>query len=161
MNFNSVFPSSNGKPTGGIDAFDAVAPAPQFTPVPAGVYVAVINRGELVQTRSGNDGYRIRFRIVEGPHAGQTVIRTWTFSERALPYTKRDLSQFGLTTSAQLLAPFPPVGCEFYVKLWIALQRSDDGREFSDVKKIDVIRVDESPVAAFLLPPRQSEGGPK
>jgi hypothetical protein len=47
------------------------------------------------------------------------------------------------------------------VRLVVVLQRDDTGIERNDVKKIDIIRVDESPAAAFLLPPRQGEGGPK
>ena len=93
-------------------------------------------------------------------NAGKTVIRTWTFGAKALPYTKRDLSPFGLTTSAALLSPFPPAGREYLVRLVVALQRGDDGIERNDVKKIDLVRVDESPAAAFMLP-GQGEGGPK
>lgn len=85
-------------------------------------------------------------------------MRTWTFGAKALPYTKRDLSPFGLSTSAQLLSPFPPAGKEYLVRLVVALQRGDDGIERNDVKKIDVLRVVDSPVAAFMLG-EQGEGG--
>ncbi len=87
------------------------------------------------------------------------MIRTWTFGTKALPYTKRDLAPFGLTTSAKLLSPFPEAGKEYLVRLVVALQRGDDGIERNDVKKIDVLRVVDSPAAAFLLPP--DEGGNK
>ena len=168
MDFSRVFDECNSKSppaAGGLAAFDAVEAAPEYSPLPPGVYVAVVVHGELVQTRSGNDGYRIRFRIVEGPHAGTTLVRTWTFSPKALPYTKRDLSPFGLTTTAKLLSPFPEPGRDYIVRLVVALQRKDDGREFNEVKKIDIIRVDGSPAAAFLLPPtpaaspERDEGG--
>jgi len=158
MNFNDLIPS--GKPSGGIDAFDATEAAPEYSPVPGGVYIARVRKGEVCQTKTGADAYRLRFEIAEGPHAGQTVIRTWTFSPKALPYTKRDLSPFGLTTSAKLLLPFPEPGREYLVRLVVALQRGDDGVERNDVKKIDIIRVDKSPAAAFMLP-EQGEGGPK
>ena len=162
MNFTDAFDHRNGndqlnnndktQAEGGLRAFDAVAPAPEMQPIPGGVYIAVVVHGELVQTRSGNDGYRIKFKIIEGPHAGRFAFRTWSFSERALAYAKRDLAQFGLIRSAQLLEPFPKPGREYRVRLWIALQRGDDGREFNDIKKIDVIRIDESPVAATTPP---------
>ena len=97
--------------------------------------------------------------MIEGPHAGQTVIRTWTFGPKALPYTKRHLAPCGLTTSAKLLSPFPEVGREYFVRLVVALQCGDDGIERNDVKRIDLLRVDESPAVAFI-PPEQSEGGP-
>jgi len=153
MSLSQIFNSNNNTGGGGLDRFDETAPAPGMEPLPAGTYTAVVVQGELIQTRSGNDGYRVKFRIVEGPYAGRFVFRTWSFSERALPYSRRDLSQFGLTTSAQLLAPFPPAGQEFRVRLVVALQCSDDGRTFNDVKRIDVIAVEEAPPAPTTAGP--------
>jgi hypothetical protein len=162
MNYSNVFDQDNPKSAGGgLAAFDAAEAAPEYSPVPPGVYTARVLKGEFTTNRKGEDAYKLRFEIAEGEHAGKTVIRTWTFTPKALPYTKRDLSPFGLTSSAALLSPFPPAGRKYLVRLVVALQRGDDGREFNDIKKIDIIRVDESPVAAFMLPPRQSEGGPK
>jgi hypothetical protein len=161
MDFTNAIPSANGKPAGGINAFDATEAAPQFAPLPPGIYSARVLRGEYTTTRTGADAYRLRFEIAEGPHAGQTIIRTWTFSPKALPYTKRDLAPFGLTSSAKLLSPFPPPGREYLVRIVVVLQRGDDGIERNDVKKIEIVRVDESPAAAFLLPPRPNEGGAK
>ena len=164
MNFNDVIFSSNGKPTG-LAAFDAVAPAPDFAPLPAGIFVGRILKGEVCQTKAGADAYRIRFEVIEGPHAGKTVIRTWVFTPKALPYARRDLGLFGLVTAAKLLLPFPEPGRDYIVRLVVALQRKDDGREFNEVKKIDIIRVDGSPAAAFMIPPpptaqpEKSEGG--
>ena len=139
MSLSQIFNSNNNTGGGGLDRFDETAPAPGMEPLPAGTYTAVVVQGELIQTRSGNDGYRVKFRIVEGPYAGRFAFRTWSFSERALPYARRDLSQFGLTTSAQLLAPFPEVGREYRVKLWVALLRTDDGVERSDIKRVTLL----------------------
>jgi hypothetical protein len=160
MDFTSAIPSGNGKSGGGISAFDNTEPAPEFSPLPPGIYTARVLRGECCSTRAGADAYRMRFEVTEGPHAGKTVIRTWTFSPKALPYTKRDLSLFGLTTTAKLLSPFPEPGREYFVRLVVALQRGDDGIERNDIKKIDLIRVVESPAAAFMLPD-PPEGGPR
>jgi hypothetical protein len=159
MDFTNAISTSNGKPAG-LDAFDAAEPAPEFAPIPPGVYNARVLRGEYTTTKAGAEAYRLRFEVTEGEHAGKTVIRTWTFTPKALPYVKRDLAVLGLTTSAKLLSPFPEPGREYSVRLVIALQRGDDGREFNDVKRIDLVRVDESPAAAFMLP-GQGEGGPK
>jgi hypothetical protein len=138
MNLSEIFNNAGG---GGLDAFDSTPPAPEMEPLPPGVYIAVVVHGELVQTRSGSDGYRVKFRIIEGPYAGRLAFRTWSFSERALPYARRDLGQFGLTTSAQLLASFPEVGREYRVKLWVALQRGDNGHQYNDVKRVQLITV--------------------
>lgn len=160
MDYTNAIPSANGRPAGGIDAYDAAEAAAAYAPVPPGVYPARVVRGEYTSTKAGADAYRLRFEITDGPPAGQTVIRTWTFGPKALPYTKRDLAPFGLTTSAKLLTPFPEPGREYRVRLVVALQRGDDGIERNDIKKIDLLGVDDSPAAAFLLP-GQGEGGPK
>jgi hypothetical protein len=160
MDFTIALPSSNGRPAGGIDAFDTAEAAPEFTPIPPGVYSARVVRGEYCSTKAGADAYRMRFEVTDGPHAGKTVIRTWTFGPKALPYTKRDLTPFGLTTSAKLLSPFPEAGREYHVRLVVALQRGDDGIERNDIKKIDIIRMVDSPASAFILG-SQGEGGPQ
>lgn len=163
MDLTNAIPSKNSTPAGagGLDAFDFVEAAPEFAPLPPGVYKARVLRGEYTTTRAGADAYRLRFEVTEGEHAGKTLIRTWTFGPKALPYTKRDLALFGLTTSAQLLSPFPEPGREYHVRLVVALQRDNDGIERNDVKRIDLIRVAESPAAAFMLRPREGEGGPR
>jgi hypothetical protein len=160
MDFTNAIPSANGTPVGGINAFDAAEAAPEFAPLPPGIYSARVLRGEYCSTKAGADAYRLRFEVTEGPQTGKTVIRTWTFGPKALPYTKRDLAPFGLNKSEKLLSPFPEPGREYLVRLVVALQRGDDGIERNDVKKIDVLHVIESPAAAFMLPP-QGEGGPK
>ena len=160
MDYSNAIPSANGKPAGGIDAFDAADAAPEFSPLPPGVYAARVLRGEYCSTKAGADGYRLRFEVTEGPQLGKTVVRIWTFGPKAMPYTKRDLSPFGLTTTAKLLSPFPEPGREYLVRLVVALQRGDDGVERNDIKRIDVLRVVESPAAGFMLP-EQGEGGPK
>lgn len=160
MNFTNAFGGANGKPPSGIDAFDTAEAAPEFTPIPPGIYAARVQQGEFTTTKAGADAYRMRFEISEGSEKGRTVVRTWTFSTKAVQYTKRDLAPFGLTTSAQLLSQFPPTGKEYHVRLVVALQRGDDGIERNDVKKIDVLHVVDSPAAAFMLP-AGGEGGPK
>lgn len=165
MDYTTAFNSSNnghssGKLSaggGGISGFDAAAPAPEFAPLPPGIYPARVVRGEFTTTKAGADAYRLRFEVTEGPHTGRTTIRTWTFSPKARPYTKRDLAAFGLTTSAKLLTPFPEPGREYHVRLVVALQHGDDGIDRNDIKKIDVLRVVESPAAAFELP--DDDGG--
>ena len=158
LDFRNALPNSNGKPSGGIDAFNSTDAAPEFSPIPPGLYPARVLRGEYCSTRAGADAYRLRFEVTEGEHKGKTVVRTWTMSAKAVAYTKRDLAPFGLTSTAKLLTPFPEAGREYHVRVVVALQRGDDGREFNDLKRIDLVRVDESPAADFMLP-EQSEGG--
>lgn len=161
LDFNKAIPATpsatgNG---GGIHNFDTAEAAPEFSPVPPGVYVGKVKSGEYTATRKGDDAYRIRFEITEGEHAGKTVPRLWTFGPKAITYTKRDLTPFGLTTAPALLLPFPPAGKEYRVRLVVALQTGDDGVTRNDIKKIDVLEVKDTADAEFLLPPLQGEGG--
>lgn len=162
MNFNDAIPKTatagNG---GGIHNFDTAEAAPEFSPVPPGIYTAKVKSGEYTSTRKGDDANRMRFEVVGGEQDGKTLVRTWTFSEKAVRYSKRDLSAFGLATSAQLLAPFPEPGKEYRVRLVVAVQAGDDGIQRNDIKKIDVLEVKDTPDAEFLLPPTRGEGGPK
>jgi hypothetical protein len=160
MDYTNAIPGANGKPVAGIDAFDDAEPAPEFTPVPPGIYSARVMRGEFTTTKAGADAYRLRFEITEGEQKGKSVIRTWTFGAKALPYTKRDLAVFELTTSAKLLSPFPEAGQDYLVRLVVALQRGDDGIQRNDIKRIELLRIIDSPVSPFILPVT-AEGGPK
>jgi len=96
--------------------------------------------------------------LVEGQQAGKTLVWIKTFGPKALTYSKRDLAQLGLTTQAQLLSPFPPGGKQYLCRLLVALQRGDDGIERNDIKKIDQLRIVDSPTAGFTLP-EEDEGG--
>lgn len=175
MDYTSAFNggTGNGRPPGGIDGFDGAEPAPEYSPLPPGTYAARVERGEFCTTKAGADAYRIRFAVTEGPQAGKTVARTWTFGPKALPYTKRDLAPFGLTTTAHLLSPFPRAGREYHCRLVVALQPGADGIERNDIKRIDITRVTDSPATEFMLPDEDppaagegdgsepAEGGPR
>ncbi len=158
MSLSNALPGRNGQPTEGIAAFGTVAAAPEFSPLPPGIYAARVLKGEYAATKAGADAYRLKFEVTEGDHAGQTVVRTWTFGAKALPYTTRDLAPFGLTTPAALLSPFPEPGREYLVKLVVALQKGDDGVIRNDIKRIDIVRAGESPNGRFVLP-NPAEGG--
>jgi len=157
--FNSAPAGAPSTPGSGLTGFDSVAAAEEYKPLPPGIYVCRIVSGSIMQTKAGADAYKIAFEIDEGEHRRRRVSRIWTLSEKAIAYAKRDLAAFGLTTSQALLSPFPPMGREYFVRLTVALQRGDDGREFNDVKRIDVLRSEESPAAKFLIDPATPEGG--
>ena len=163
MNFNTALPTTTDKPAGtggGLAAFGTADTAPEFKPLPPGIYSARVLKGEYATTRAGAEAYRMRFEITDGEQSGQTVMRLWTFGPKAMPYTQRELAAFGLTTPAQLLSPFPDAGREYLVRLVVAKQMGDDHIERNDIKRIDVLKVADSPAAAYLLPTR-AEGGAK
>ena len=140
-------------------AFDRVEAAGEYQPLPAGVYQVRVVSGSFQQTKKNDDAYRIAFEVVEGPQTGRRVSRTWVFTAKALAYAKRDLAIFGFTISQQLLEPFPAMGRKVFCRLFVAVQRGDNGSEFNDVKKIDAVRFVDSAAKDFLIDPEQSEGG--
>ena len=154
MDFMSAFdsvPNSNGRPSSGLDALDTAKP---FQPLPVGIYMARVVSGQYTQTKAkGEDCYRISFEITEGDQRGDHIARVWTFGDRAIRYAKRDLATFGLTSAKQLLEPFPPTGREIYCKLTVALQRGDNGSEFNDIKRIDVLKAEDSAAKPYLIDP--------
>lgn len=160
MNFNDAIPKTSAAGNGGgIHNFDTAEAAPEFTPIPPGIYTARVKSGEYTTTRKGDDAFRVRFEIAGGEQDGKTVVRTYTFGPKAIGYTKRDLAAFGLTNSAQLLSPFPEPGREYRVRLVVAVQTGDDGIPRNDIKNITVLEVTDTPDAEFLLPPTRGEGG--
>ncbi len=144
-----------------MDSFDSIAPAPEYKPLPVGIYQVRIVSGTFTQTKKGDNAYKIAFEVTQGEQTGRRVSRTWTFSEKAIGYSKRDLAPFGLTTVKQLLEPWPPLGCEVYCRLIVAIQRGDNGSEFNDIKKIDAVRTVDSAAKNFLIDPDKDEGGSK
>ena len=49
---------------------------------------------------------------------------------------------------------------EYHVRLTVAVQRGNDGREFNDIKRIEILRIVDSPAAGFELPDEGDEGQP-
>jgi hypothetical protein len=57
----------------GFDA-NAVEPAGDFEPIPAGKYVAVITDSEMKPTKSGNGSYlQLTFQVLEGQYANRLL----------------------------------------------------------------------------------------
>ena len=152
MDYVAALKNHHLQAEGGIDAFDTVEAAPEFTVLPPGVYKARVLRGEYKTTKDGAEAYRILFEVVEGPYEGQIVGRTWTFGAKALPYTKRDLTKLGLSTKVQLLSPFPEFGHDYIVQLVVVRRCDDNGTEWNDVKRIEVIDIEETPAARYAIP---------
>jgi hypothetical protein len=120
-------------------AWANTAAASDFTPLPAGTYVARIVSGELATAKSGTPGYKLTFKVLEGEYAGRQFWHDIWLTAAALPMAKRDLGKLGVTSLEQLEKPLPP-GIRCGVKL--ALRRGDDGTEYNRVRAFDVIGID-------------------
>ena len=85
MDYSNAFGNGNNNAPSGIDAFGSAPPPPP--PLPPGIYMARVEKGEYCTTKTkGEDAYRIVFQVTDGPHVGTTVMRTWTFGEKAMHY---------------------------------------------------------------------------
>ena len=145
---------------GGTDtlrtAWDATAAAAEFAPLPAGTYVARLAAGEPSAARSGTPGYKLTFRVLEGPHAGRYLWHDLWLTAAALPMTKRDLAKLGVMSPEQLERPLPPgIRC----RVQVALRREDDGREHNRVRSFEVVGVDD--VADDDFPPAARDPSPE
>jgi len=117
-----------------------VKPAADFVPLPAGEYVARLFDGEWFTSRANNLGYKLTFRIEEGEFVGRRVWHELYFTEAAEKYSKRDLEKLGITELVTNDRPLPP-GIVCAVR--VVLRRDDDGNERNQVKRLDVLRIDE------------------
>lgn len=128
-------------------AWNDTAAATDFAPLPSGEYVARIIAGELFTGRTnGTPGYKLTFKVLEGPHDGRQFWHVIWLTPAALPMAKRDLGKLGVVDLEQLERPLP-AGIRCAVKL--ALRRDDDGSEFNKVRRFDVLGIDEPARDAF------------
>ena len=131
--------------------FDETEAAPEYAPVPKGVYSAELSSGELTNSVSGTPGYTLAFTIREGEFTGRRVWHTLWLTPAAMPMTKRDLAKLGITRLDQLEKPVPPgIVCQ----LTVALRTDDDGETRNRVTRYEVvaIRPDSTADADFADP---------
>jgi hypothetical protein len=141
---------------GDLDAWDDTPAAEGFNPLPAGKYVCVADHGERTTSRSGNQSYKVTFKVLEGPHEGRRVWLDLWLTAPAMSYTKRDLAKFDIIDKAQLDRPIPPGRkCEVDV-----VQRTGNtGSIFNEVRRFDVVgRVE--PVRDAFAPADEQPSAP-
>ncbi len=132
---------------GGYDSADGV------THIPAGVYLATIERGKADKTKTkGEDSYKLCFQITDGPYARFTVWKTLMFGDRqASARSKAVLSPLGLTTVASLRGPFPPIGRTITCKILVSV-REWQGQTRNDVERFEVVSNEDTATNPFAVP---------
>lgn len=134
--------------------------AKDLLPLPKGDYIARIIDGRTDTARTGTAGYKLKFRVLEGAHAGRLFWHDVWLTALALPMTKRDLGKLGIKSLEQLEKPLPH-GIRCRVKL--ALRREEDGTEYNRVRSFEVIGIDppdEPDAFAPAAPPETPDGAP-
>ena len=173
MSYSSSFnPSDEPEDFDGLDAFGKIEPAKAREPLPQGTYnVRVLNgyHEKKDEDKGKKECYKMAFEVIDGPHAGKRLYRTWWFTPKALPYAKRDLPGFGLNSPNALRESFPAFGEEVVLSVFVVVQKRDGFEPFNEIKAFKNIvhkpvesqsPADEgSPFGGFSLDEPQAEGG--
>ena len=119
--------------------WDETEAAPDYTPVPAGNYDVRLVKMHSGKSGRGTDYVNMELRILEGEYAGRSLRHTLYLTKKAIPYTKRDLAKFGVTSMAQVDGPTPK-GLRF--RVWVSGRSSDDGRSFNKITAFQFLGTD-------------------
>jgi hypothetical protein len=81
--------------------FTTIDDAQDFSPIPEGKYLCRLAEVEEAHTRDGDDRWKLRFEVLEGPYQGRKIFDDLFFSAKALKRVKFVCSRLGLDVSAQ------------------------------------------------------------
>lgn len=78
----------------------------KFENVPKGTYVAEIDEASYGLSQSTQKPMiQLKWKIIEGPYAGRTLVQFLSFSQRALPGTKTNLARIDAALTTQPWKP--------------------------------------------------------
>jgi hypothetical protein len=124
--------------------WNAVSPAPELAPLPAGKYVGHLVDKGFDRSSRGTPGVKLTFTVVEGEHTGRKLWLDVWLTEAAAPQARRDLAKLGITNKAQLEAPLVS-GKRARCELTVIVQQADSGNVFNVVKRFEVLGIDDVP----------------
>lgn len=122
-----------------LNGFDAntVDPAADFSPIPAGKYVAVITNTEMKPTKSGNGSYlEITFQILDGEYKGRLLWARLNLdnpSEMAVKIARAELSSICRATGVMQ----PKDSCELHnlpLVITVKQKTDSDGEVRNEIK---------------------------
>ena len=82
--------------------FGHVDDVQDFSPVPAGKYLCRLSGIEEASTQHGDEMWKLRFEVTQGPYTGRLIFDNLVFSEAALKRAKLICSRLGLDVSKEL-----------------------------------------------------------
>jgi hypothetical protein len=137
-----------------LQGFDAnqVEPSQDFTPLPAGSYVAVITDSEMKPTKTGNGNYlQLTFQIVEGEHANRLIwvrLNLDNPNATAVDIARRELSS--ICRSVGVLVPTDSADLhDLPLVIQVGLKRRKDTDELqSEVKGYSKVNATAEPKPA-------------
>lgn len=154
--YSHITTGAGGKYDDSLDLdWNEVEAAAEHAPLPAGAYIVHVIEGRRFNaSKKGTPGYKLTFRVVEGEYADRLLYCDYWLTRAALPMTKRDLAPLGITTAGQLDQPIPPgIRC----RCKVVIRANNDGEEYNQVRKIEVIGIDQNPTIDPDFPPGPEE----
>lgn len=139
--------------------FDETEAAPEYAPLPKGIYTAELSSGELTTSATGTPGFTLGFTVADGELKGRRVWHTLWLTPAAMPMTKRDLAKLGIVKLEQLERAVPP---GIICRLTVVLRTDDDGETRNRINRYEVIEIRQDSTADddFASPaPAAEEGG--
>jgi len=82
--------------------FSRIDDVQDFSPIPDGKYPCKLVEIEEASTGAGDEMWKLRFQVTDGPHAGRKVFDNIVFSEAAMKRAKLICSRLGLDVSGEL-----------------------------------------------------------
>ena len=82
--------------------FRTIEDAQDFTPLPDGKYVCRLDTVEEAATQHGDEMWKLRFKVADGPYQDRLLFDNLVFSEAALKRVKLICARLGLDVSGTL-----------------------------------------------------------
>lgn len=109
--------------------FSTVEDAQDFSPLPEGKYLCRLAEVEETGTQYGDEMWKLRFVVAEGPYQGRRIFDNMVFSEAAMKRVKLMVSRLGLDVSGEIdLTPEAIKGRTCYVTVETDEYEDDEGK---------------------------------
>lgn len=125
-----------------------IAPAPEFGPIPPGIYIGHLIEKRPDVARTGTGTIKLVFAISEGDHKGRRLWYDVWLTDKNKANAVRDFQKLGIQGKDQIDAPLP-ANKRIRCKLDVKLKRNDSGDEFNELRTFTVIGVDDVEAEPF------------
>lgn len=133
-------------------AWDTTQAAAGLDPLPPGNYRCLAVEGRLFTSQSnGTPGFKVVLQVLDGPFAGRRLWLDLWLTPDALPRTKFELGEFGITDLDQLEQPLP---AGRIVEAVVTRRVDDAGVAYNKIRRIKAIPL-AAPVDDFAPPPEE------
>jgi len=116
--------------------FADVEDSQDFSPLPDGEYPCILSGLEEVQTKAGDEMWRLTFKVEKGEYAGRKIWDNMVWSTAAMKRVKLICSRLGLDVSGELdVQPVNILDAQVYITVEQGEYEANDGT----VKKKNVV----------------------